>query len=670
MAPPAAPGTAGTRRESVVLKLVQRAGRQVFLWVERLFNHAFGEASNPLYCLGAISYFLFWVVLATGLYLYAFFNTGVDEAYASVERLTRQQWYAGGVIRSLHRYASDGMVLAMLLHLGRHFLFDHYRGIRWFSWLSGVVVLWMVYVSGINGYMLPWDRLAQFVTLGTTEWLDRLPIFNGALARNFIFEGAVNDRLFSLLSFLHIGFPLGVLALLWIHTQRVPSARTNPPAPIMIWLMGSLLLLSLAKPAVSQGPADLSTVPTTLALDWFYLPIFPLFYRWTVGEVWLLVVGATMLTALLPWLPPKWRRRREAFHLIIAPDNRIVEARPGETVLDCALRDGIVFPFDCRNGGCGVCKCSLVQGSVDYGAYQREALTDQERRAGMILACCATPLSDLQLEYTPKVALGGIAPGRHRARVEAMELLAEDVMRVRLVCEGGQVRFHAGQYLNILLAGKGGTFEKRSFSFATAPHEGGPIELHIRLIPGGRFTTHVFNGMKPGDEIEFEAPLGAFSLREDGRKPMIFVAGATGFAPVKSMLEHAFHAGIQRRMVLYWGVRSKKDLYLAGLPERWAAEHPNFSYVPVLSAPRPEDQWTGRTGLVHEAVLQDHPTLAGFQVYACGSVNMVEAAHPAFASRGLSQEDCFSDAFRLAPHIAARTAAGDLIRLGGRADHA
>ena len=140
-------------------------------------------------------------------------------------------------MRSLHRYASDGMVLGMLLHLTRHFVFDHYRGFRWFSWISGIVVLWLIYVSGINGYMLPWDRLAQFVTVGTAEWLDWLPVFNGTLIRNFISEGAVNDRLFSLLSFLHIGFPLGVLALLWIHTQRVPGAKTNPPRPIMAWLV-------------------------------------------------------------------------------------------------------------------------------------------------------------------------------------------------------------------------------------------------------------------------------------------------------------------------------------------------------------------------------------------------------------------------------------------------
>jgi CDP-4-dehydro-6-deoxyglucose reductase, E3 len=655
-------GHARAPESSAMLRLVQRTGQRLFLGVERLFNHAFGEANNPLYYLGAITYFLFWIAVASGLYLYIFFKTGVSEANASVEYLTHEQWYLGGIMRSLHRYASDGMVLGMLLHLTRHFVFDRYRSFRWFSWISGIGVLWITYISGINGYMLPWDRLAQFVTVGTAEWLDWLPMFNGALVRNFIFEGAVNDRLFSLLSFLHIGFPLGLLALLWIHTQRVPRARTNPPRTIMAWLGASLVALSLVKPAASQGVADLGAVASSLNLDWFYLPVFPLFYTWSVRDAWLLVGGATLLFALLPWLPPK-RRRTGEFHLLIHPDNRIIAGREGETLLDSALREDIAFPFDCRNGGCGVCKCALLHGRVDYGIHQPEALTADEIAAGKALACCAVPLSDVEFEYVPVAAPGGLAVQRHRARVVSLVRLTDDVMQVRLATEGGsRLRFHAGQYINVLLEDG----EKRSFSFATAPHVGEPIELQIRLVPGGKFTTHVFNGMKVGDLLEFEGPLGSFFLREDSERPIIFVAGATGFAPVKSMLEHAFHAGVARDMVLYWGVRSKKDLYLPDLPVRWMAEHSNFRFIPVLSEPRPEDHWSGRTGLVHQAILDDYPDLSGHQLYACGSVRMVEAAHPAFTSHGLSQDDCFSDAFKLAPHRERSTATADLVRLGGR----
>jgi CDP-4-dehydro-6-deoxyglucose reductase, E3 len=205
----------------------------------------------------------------------------------------------------------------------------------------------------------------------------------------------------------------------------------------------------------------------------------------------------------------------------------------------------------------------------------------------------------------------------------------------------------------------------RSFSFATAPHAGDGIELHIRRIPGGKFTGHVFSAMKVGDTVNFEGPLGSFFLREDSDKPIIFVAGATGFAPVKSMVEHAFHVGMKRRMILYWGVRSLRDLYLPDLPRQWAAEHPTFTFVPVLSAPAPEDRWTGRTGLVHEAILADFPSLADHQIYACGSVKMVEAAHPAFAAHGMTQDDCFSDAFKLAPHLARKSGDADMVKLGG-----
>jgi NAD(P)H-flavin reductase/ferredoxin len=431
----------------------------------------------------------------------------------------------------------------------------------------------------------------------------------------------------------------------------------------MAWLGGSLIVLSLVKPAVSQGAADLGTVASSLALDWFYLPVFPLFYQWSVGDVWLLVGAATLLFALLPWLPPKRRRREGEFHLMIHPDNRIVAGHEGETLLEAALREDIAIPFDCRNGGCGVCKCTLVSGRVDYGIHQPEALTPTEIAAGKVLACCAVPLSDIELEYVPVRAPGGLAVHRHRARIVALTRLADDVMQVRLAVLGERpLRFYAGQYINVLLDDG----QKRSFSFATAPHERDTIELHIRLVPGGRFTPHVFDGMKVGDIVEFEGPLGSFFLREDSDKPIIFVAGATGFAPVKSMLEHAFRSGIRREMVLYWGVRSRKDLYLPDLPVRWAAEHPNFRFVPVLSDPRPEDRWEGRTGLVHEAILADYPDLSGHQLYACGSVRMVEAAHPAFAAHGLTQDDCFSDAFKLAPHRERATATADLVALGGR----
>ena len=634
-----------------MLRRIHLIGQWFFMKVEGFFNLAFGDRLNPLYYLGPISYYLMWLVVISGLYLYAFFETSVSGAYDSVEALTHGQWWAGGVLRSVHRYASDGVVITMLLHVARHWSFDRYRGFRWFSWVSGAVVLAMVYVSGINGYMLPWDRLSAFVVIATAEWFDWLPLFNGALVRNFIFTENVNDRLFSLLSFIHIGVPLAVLGVLWIHTQRVPQARTAPPLPIAATLTGALVMLSLLKPAVSQPRADLAAAATAIEFDWFYLPVYALLYRWSAGEVWLLMAGAGLVFVLLPWLPPK---RKGAEHFMLArPDNRIIALRAGETLLDAGLREGLAMPYECRNGGCGQCKATLVSGTVDFGAYQRDALPDAERAAGKLLPCTATALGDVELEYVPTAAPGGIQVRTWDATVQSLDKLAPDVMRVVLKVEG-KIGFYAGQYINVLLEDGA----KRSFSFATAPHVNDAIELHIRRIPGGRFTGHVFESMRPGDRLRFEGPLGAFFLREDSDKPMIFVAGATGFAPVKSMLEYAFQRGMRREMRLYWGVRSVKDLYLGALPRQWASEHAHFKFVPVLSDPDPQDRWEGRTGLVHQAILEDFPDLAGYQVYACGSVAMVQAAHPAFRAHGLAQDDCFSDAFRLSPQL-------EVAKLGG-----
>ena len=208
--------------------------------------------------------------------------------------------------------------------------------------------------------------------------------------------------------------------------------------------------------------------------------------------------------------------------------------------------------------------------------------------------------------------------------------------------EGRRIDFEAGQYLNVVLEDGA----RRSYSFTTPSASTDLVELHVRLMPGGRFTTHVFEKMKVGDAIRFEGPLGDFVLRESSR-PIIFVAGATGFAPVKSMVEDAFHRGLKRPIRLYWGVKQHRDLYLADLPEQWQREHGNFKFIPVLSEPEAGDGWTGRTGLVHEAILQDFPSLAGNEIYACGSVRMVEAIFPKLKDQGAEEGMCFSDAFTI-----------------------
>ena len=645
-----------------MIGLIQRALRAVFMHAEALFNRAFGDRLNPFYHLGSITFFLFWVVGGTGLVLYAFFDTSVTGAWRSVETITHAAFGIGGLVRTVHRHASDALMLMLVVHLLRHFAFDHLRGFRWFSWVTGVLLLWLVYLAGANGYMLPWDRLAQFVTQASFEWLDWLPGFGGSLSRNFIVNANVSNRLFSLLVFIHIGVPLLTLLLMWVHVQRVPKASTQPPRPIALALGATLLVLALVAPAVSQGPADLGTAPQVLSLDWFLLTIFPLFYVWPLSWVWSLVVGGTLLLLALPWLPP--RRAGHPNQLTMHPGPVRVSARAGETLLEAGLRAGVALPYDCRSGGCGLCMCTVHQGRVELGAYQSAVLTEAMRARGQALMCCAVALEDVDLEVegVATLSLGDAAavPARWSATVRDMERLAPDLMRLHIALpEGQHLSFVAGQYINILLDDGA----KRAFSFANAPADdratpttaGDVIELHVRLIPGGRFTTHVFEGMKIGDAIEFEGPLGRFSLAASER-PILFVAGATGFAPIKSILEDAFRRGVSRPMQLYWGVRTAADLYLLDLLERWQQDHPNFALVPVLSAADDDASWSGRRGLVHQAMLEDHPDLRGYEVYACGSVRMVEAAVPDFMAHGLEEQFCFSDAFvpnRAAPPTAA-----------------
>ena len=632
-----------------MIKRFQALLQWVFLRIEGLFNAAFGDRINPFYHLGAITFFLFWVVGASGLYLYIFFETGLSVAYSSVVALTENQWFAGGIMRSVHRYASDAMVLTMVLHMLRYFAFNLYHGFRWFSWMTGVMLIWMVYATGINGYMLPWDQLAQYVTVTSFEWLDWLPSFGGTLMRNFIYSSAVGDRFFTLLSFMHLGLPLVVLMVMWIHVQRVPKARTTPPRPIVIGLLLTMLVLSLVLPVHSQGGiSNLAQAVTSVELDWFYLAIFPLLTEWPLGRVWALVVGGSLVLALLPWWPPRFRRGAHTSHQVVVRGVDGVSAefsvREDETILDAGLREGLALPYECRNGGCGLCLCSVEHGNIDHRPYQRSALPDAQKAQGKALMCCAVPRGDVVIDVEGFTGAAAQAAEVHTATVAQLERLADDVMRVLLqLPEGKTLDFAAGQYIDILLDDG----QRRAFSFANRPHASSQIELHIRLVPGGRFTTHVFEAMRVGDVLRFEGPRGSFTLRESTH-PILFVAGATGFAPIKSIVEDAFERGVQRPMRLYWGVRQRKDLYLLALCEQWERDHANFTVVPVVSEPAEGDGWTGRTGLVHEAMLADFPDLSGNEVYLCGSVKMVETAVPAFIAQGLGEDACFSDAFVMA----------------------
>jgi CDP-4-dehydro-6-deoxyglucose reductase len=280
-------------------------------------------------------------------------------------------------------------------------------------------------------------------------------------------------------------------------------------------------------------------------------------------------------------------------------------------------------------------------------------LTEAEKQAGMALFCSAVPLSELVIECREIGAIKDVKVKTLPCRVQKLERIAPDVMIIYLKLPANErLQFLAGQYIDILM--KDG--KRRSFSLANAPHDDDLLQLHVRNYRGGTFAEHVFTRMKERDILRFEGPFGTFFLREDSKKPVIFVASGTGFAPVKSILEHVFRgengrnpSTSGRQITLYWGNRTKADLYMSDLAERWQREHKNFTFIPVLSEALPDD-WNGRTGLVHQAVLQDFIDLSGFQVYACGTPAMVEAAHGDLTSlRGLPEDEFFSDAFTASP---------------------
>jgi ferredoxin/coenzyme F420-reducing hydrogenase delta subunit len=348
--------------------------------IEGVFDRAFGARDNPLRHLGALGFYFFWVMVVTGVYLYAFYDTGVTEAYNSVERLTHGQWYLGGVMRSLHRYAADAFVLVMVLHLVKETVNARYRGFRWFSWLTGVPTLWLAYASGIGGYWLVWDGVAQFSATATTEWLDWLPLFGEPLARNFLTPAAVNDRFFSLLSFLHIGIPLLLLLAMWVHIQRVSLADVAPPRRLGWGTLAALAALSVAKPALSAAAANLAAEPAQVALDWFYLFVHPLMYRSSPAMTWGLAFGVTLLLAAAPLLS---------------------RARPAPVAL--------VSPPDCN--GCGRCVADCPYSAVQLiphtlkGTYKMQAQVDAALCASCGICAGACPSS------TPFRSIGELVSG-------------------------------------------------------------------------------------------------------------------------------------------------------------------------------------------------------------------------------------------------------------------
>jgi CDP-4-dehydro-6-deoxyglucose reductase, E3 len=336
-----------------------------------------------------------------------------------------------------------------------------------------------------------------------------------------------------------------------------------------------------------------------------------------------------------------------SFSITLQPSEKNFQLEADQFILQAALAQNIVLPYGCKDGACGSCKAKIVSGSFEQGPHSSGALRQEDKDKGFALLCCTRARSDLVIEARVLAAMGDIPIKKMPCRVAGIEHVAPDVAVLKLQLPANEkLHYLAGQYVEIIL--RDGT--RRQYSMGCAPHLAEQVELHVRHMPGGKFTDSLFGvstpALKERDILRFEGPLGTFFLREDSTKPVVLLASGTGFAPIKAVLEHAFFKDIKRPMTLYWGGRRPQDLYMHQLCLQWAAEHAEFTYVPVISDALAEDAWTGRSGFVHKAVMADFPDLSGHQVYACGAPIVIDSAQKDFIEKcALPSEDFFADSF-------------------------
>jgi CDP-4-dehydro-6-deoxyglucose reductase len=339
-----------------------------------------------------------------------------------------------------------------------------------------------------------------------------------------------------------------------------------------------------------------------------------------------------------------------SFQVTVQPSGHQFTCDADETILTAAIRAGVGLPYGCKNGACSSCKGKLIDGSITHGPHQERALSANDEQQGMALFCCAKPNSDVTIEAREVAGIGDFPVKKVPVRVAKLDKVADDVIILSLQLPAtDRLQYKAGQYVEFMLRdGK-----RRSYSMANAPHKDEHLTLHIRHMPGGLFTDQVFSTLKERDILRFEGPLGTFFLREDSDKPIILLASGTGFAPIKAIVEQLEHSKSQRPVTLYWGGRRPQDLYMNELCLSWEQSLPNFRYVPVVSNAQPEDQWSGRSGFVHQAVIDDHPDLSQYQVYACGAPIVVASAQRDFvAIAKLPENEFYADAFTSAADLA------------------
>ena len=318
------------------------------------------------------------------------------------------------------------------------------------------------------------------------------------------------------------------------------------------------------------------------------------------------------------------------------------ESSGEESVLNGALSKGLNFPYGCQNGICGQCKAVILNGEVEYEGELPSAISRDEADANMALLCQCRAKTDLYIAVDELDSLANIEVRSMPCRVEEINHLNHDVIQIILKIPGAQsLQYLAGQYIDL----EHSDFEPRAFSIANAPVNSNLLELHVRLVEDGKFTNFIFNSLTKKSILRIEGPKGGFFLREDSECPIIFIAGGTGFGPIKAIIERLIIVNSKRTLYLYWGVRSEEDLYLS-LPSEWSEKHTNIKFVPVLS--EAGESWKGESGYVHESVVKDFDDLTDFEVYACGPPVMVKAAAKSCLENGLGKEDFFSDAFEYA----------------------
>ena len=411
--------------------------KRAYLALESWFNISFGTEWNPLYHLGTLSFFLFWIILVSGIYLFIPFHGSLDGAHASVEYMTHEQWYVAGIMRSLHRYASDAVVITVLLHMFKEFASGRYRGFRWFSWVTGIPNLWMIVTLGVTGYWLVWDEMAQYIAVGSAQLMDALPIFSGAMTRNFV-SGGMTDRFFILIEFLHLlGQPMLLVFMLWLHVKRLSNVGINPPRGLAAGTFIALLALSLFEPAVSHAPANLATVPLEIRIDWFYLNVYPLLEVWPAQQVWMLTTGVTLLLMIVPWILPK----KDGPKAIVDLDNcngcgLCFDDCPFDAITLQARTDGarydhevVVDPALC--GACGICAGSCPA-SNPFRSSRKELKTGIDMpQLSVDKMRSLTRETIAEMEGDLKIIVYGCEHG-----IDVKRLDGDDTRGIKLICSG------------------------------------------------------------------------------------------------------------------------------------------------------------------------------------------------------------------------------------------